>query len=352
MSLSLDDLAKIEVYKGNAKYEKLFHELDNACNEENVDNYCNDSYEYSKIKKSFIPQLRKIFYILKRTKTQKDIYIKDRNIGSHDPCLYYKYWFYYKIINSDLKTVDIKELKRIWQINIGGIYNNFWEEPCNFYADSLYDVKIMKVLYDHIFIFNDENDNSNLMEKIKKCEFCNNLKEYLKKIFGDNPIKCSDASPYAFCMEYNKHLKGVIKFEEISDLSCESNENVSHYTSYLNSQKQVTEEEKTNMKDVATELLITEKNTLEVTQNENEQDSDLSTNNTVICTSVVGVSSILFLLYKFTSLGSLIRRRKKGINDVVKKYQEGNKDLLLLRNSEGTNIDFSNNQYNLAYTPV
>ncbi|CAI7724250.1 PIR protein [Plasmodium vivax] len=352
MSLSLDDLAKIEVYKGNAKYEKLFHELDNACNEENVDNYCNDSYEYSKIKKSFIPQLRKIFYILKRTKTQKDIYIKDRNIGSHDPCLYYKYWFYYKIIKGNLKTDDIKELMYIWNENIRGIYRNIWENWCKFYAKSLDDVKIMKLLYDHIFIFNDESSNPNLMEKIKKCVFCIHLKEYLKQIFRDDPIKCSHGSPYAFCMEYNNHLTGIINLKELSDLSCESNENVSPYTSYLNSRKQVVEEEARNMQDDASQLPFSDKNSLKITLPENAQDSNLSTNNTIIGTSILGVSSFLFLLYKFTSLGSLIRRRKGGIKGVVKRYQEGNTDLLLLPNSEGTNIYFDNNQYNLAYTPV
>ncbi|CAI7721764.1 PIR protein [Plasmodium vivax] len=352
MSLSLDQLAKIEVYKRNAKYEKLFHELDNACNEENVDNYCNDSYEYSKIKKSFIPQLRKIFYILKRTKTQKDIYIKDRNLGSHDPCLYYKYWFYYKIINSDLETNDIKEIKKIWNVNIQEIYSSILEKWCKFYAKSLDDVKIMKLLYDHIFIFNDESSNPNLMEKIKKCVFCIHLKEYLKQIFRENPITCSHSSPYAFCMEHNNHLKEIIKLEEINNLSCESNENVSHYTSRLNSHEQVIKEEKINMGEGAPELVISEKDPLEVIRPENAQDSDLSTKNTIIGTSVLGVSSLLFLLYKFTSLGSLIRRRKKGINGVMKKYQEGNTDVLLLQNSEGTNINYDNNQYNLAYTPV
>ncbi|SCA59710.1 VIR protein [Plasmodium vivax] len=282
MPLTLDELAMIEAYKGNDEYKKLFNKLDNACNEESVNNPCEKSFNYGNIETSFIPQLRKIFYILKRTKTQKDIYIKDRNIGSHDPCLYYKYWFYYKTINNNHKTVDIKELKRIWQINIGGIYNNFWEEPCNFYANSLDDVKIMKVLYDHIFIFKDENNNPNLIEKIKKCEFCNHLKEYIKQIFGDKTITCSDGSPYAFCMEYNKHLKGIINLNDIIDLSCENNEKLSHYTSYLNSREQVVEEKATDMGNGVSQSPIPEKNSLEITLPENAQDSNLSTNNTVI----------------------------------------------------------------------
>ncbi|SCA60768.1 VIR protein [Plasmodium vivax] len=352
MSLSLDDLAKIEVYKGNAKYEKLFHELDNACNEEKDDNYCKDSYQHSKINKSFIPQLRKIFYILKRTKLQNDIYIKGMNLGSYDPCLYYKYWFYYKIINSNLKTDDIEVLMYIWNENIRGIYRNIWEKWCKFYAKSLDDVKIMKLLYDHIFIFKDENNNPNLIEKIKKCEFCNHLKEYIKQIFGDKTITCSDLSPYAICMEYNNHLKEFFKLDEINNLSCEGSENDSHYPSQVNSHEQVIEEGKTNMEDGATELQISEKNSPAITQPEKAQNNNLSTNNTIIGTSILGVSSFLFLLYKFTSLGSLIRRRKKGINGVMKKYQEGNTDVLLLQNSEGTNINYDNNQYNLAYTPV
>ncbi|KMZ76907.1 hypothetical protein PVIIG_06170 [Plasmodium vivax India VII] len=298
MSLSLDDLAKIKVYKGNVEYEKLFHELDNACNEANDDNYCKDSYQHIKINKSFIPQLRKIFYILKRTKLQNDIYIKDRNLGSHDPCLYYKYWFYYKIINSDLKTDDIEELKKIWHRNIQKIYRTLIEKECKFYAKSLDDVKIMKVLYDHIFFFNDKKDNTSLMEKIKKCEFCKHLIVYLNQVIKKKPITCSDGSPYAFCMEYNNHLKGIINLKDIIDLSCENNEKLSHYTSYLNSREQVVEEKATDMGNGVSQLPISEKNSPAITLPGNAQDNDLSTNNTVICTSVVGVSSILFLLYK------------------------------------------------------
>ncbi|VUZ99775.1 PIR protein [Plasmodium vivax] len=354
MSLSLDELAKIvsEVYKRNAEYEKLFNKLDNACNEAHVDNHCDNSFNYGNIDISFIPQLRTIFNILQRTEIENDTYIKDVNLDIDDPCPYYKYWFYYKIINNNLKEDDIEELMTTLNENIRGIYRNILGIRCKFYANSLYDVKIMKVLYDHIFIFNNEKNNPNLIEKIKKSEFCTYLKEYFNQIFVDKTITCSHFSPYAFCMEYNKHLTGIINLKEISDLSCESNENVTPYTSYLNSRKQVVEEEATNMGNGVSQLPFPDKNSLEVTQTENAQNSNLSSNNTIIGTGVVGVSSILFLLYKFTSLGSLIRRRKRGINDVMKKYQEGNTDVLLLKNSEGANINYDNNEYNLAYTPV
>ncbi|SCA82074.1 hypothetical protein PVC01_000111500 [Plasmodium vivax] len=282
MSLSLDELAKIEVYKRNAEYEKLFNKLDNACNEAHVDNHCDNSFNYGNIDISFIPQLRTIFNILQRTEIENDTYIKDVNLDIDDPCPYYKYWFYYKIINNNLKEDDIEEIKNIWNVNIEGIYSSILGKWCNFYAKTLDDVKIMKVLYDHIFIFNDKQNNPNLIEKIKKCEFCNHLKEYIKQIFGENPITCSHSSPYAFCMEHNNHLKEIIKLEEINNLSCESNEYVSHYTSRLNSHEQVIKEEKINMGEGAPELVISEKNSPAITLPGNAQDNDLSTNNTVI----------------------------------------------------------------------
>ncbi|CAG9474510.1 unnamed protein product [Plasmodium vivax] len=282
MTISLDELANKEVYKGNAEYEKLFNKLDNTCNEESFHNPCEESYNYGEIDKSFTPQLRKIFHILKRTQMQNDTYIKDVKLGSDDPCLYYKYWFYYKTINNNLETNDIKEIKKIWNVNIQGIYSSILEKLCNFYANSLDDVKIMKVLYDHIFIFKDENNNPNLIEKIKKCEFCNHLKEYIKQIFGDKTIKCSHGSPYAFCMEYNNHLKEFFELDEINNLSCEGSENDSHYPSQVNSHEQVIEEGKTNMEDGATELQISEKNSPAITQPEKAQNNNLSTNNTII----------------------------------------------------------------------
>ncbi|KNA01615.1 hypothetical protein PVNG_06004 [Plasmodium vivax North Korean] len=287
-----------DVYKGNDECKKLFNKLDNTCNDESVHNPCEESFNYGKINKSFIPQLKNIFNILKRNKIQNDKYINVMNLGGYDPCVYYKYWFYYKIINNNLETNDIKEIKNIWNVNIEGIYSSILGKWCNFYAKTLDDVKIMKVLYDHIFIFNDKQNNPNLMEKIKKCEFCKHLKEYLNQTFKKRPIKCSDSSPYAFCMEYNNHLKEFFKLDEINNLSCEGSENDSHYPSQVNSHEQVIEEGKTDMGNGVSQLPISEKNSPAITLPGNAQDNDLSTNNTVICTSVVGVSSILFLLYK------------------------------------------------------
>ncbi|KMZ88867.1 hypothetical protein PVBG_06263 [Plasmodium vivax Brazil I] len=298
MTISLDELANKEVYKGNAEYENLFNKLDNTCNEKSDHNPCEKSFKYGKIDESFIPQLKKIFNILKRTKIQNGKYINVVNLGNHDPCLYYKYWFYYKIINSNLKTDDIEVLMYIWNENIRGIYRNIWEKECKFYAKSLDDVKIMKVLYDHIFFFNDKKDNTSLMEKIKKCEFCKHLIVYLNQVINKKPITCSHGSPYAFCMEYNNHLKEFFKLDEINNLSCEGSENDSHYPSQVNSHEQVVEEEARNMQDDASQLQFSDKNSLKITLPENAQDSNLSTNNTIIGTSILGVSSFLFLLYK------------------------------------------------------
>lgn len=98
----------------------------------------------------------------------------------------------------------------------------------------------MKTLYDHIFFFNKANNNFNTLDKIKKCECCNNLKNYVSKTFIKLPTECAHGSSYAFYREYNDHLKEFIKLEELSSLSCEIGTEISHCSPYSKFQEQDT----------------------------------------------------------------------------------------------------------------
>ncbi|SBT33404.1 PIR Superfamily Protein [Plasmodium ovale wallikeri] len=351
MGSTLDNLAKIDVYKTNEEFVKLFDKLENVCTSIDHSNSCRDSFKYMNIVKTFIPQLKKIFNILYRSKTQGDIYIEEIKLGNLKPCVYYKYWFYHKIINNKLEDTDISELYKLWNQNTIDIYGSLSVDRCKFHAETSEDIKIMKVLYDHIFFFNKENHNFNTLDKIKKCEYCNTLKNYVSKTFIKLPIECAHGSSYAFCREYNDHLKEFIKLEELSSLSCEIGAEISHCPPYSKLQEQGTsgivsiERVSGNVASITEEDAATSGFAVKIENNKSDA------KNVIGEVSVLGISSILFFLYKFTSFGSLVRRQIKWITNMWKNPQ-GEKEALLLRDSETDNINFDNTQYNLAYNPV
>ncbi|SBT57784.1 PIR Superfamily Protein [Plasmodium ovale wallikeri] len=351
MSLSLDVLAKTDLYKIIPEYDNLFNALDNVCIPQYDKSYICDSFESADIPESFKGQLQKIFNILKRSKDEKDIYINTNILGKHKSCVFYKYWFFHKIIKHNSDEIDIRKLYEIWNINTIGIYGALYGGRCKFHAETLEDVKIMKILYDHIFFFNNTSINSNALDKIKKCEYCNHLKNYLSNTFRHFPIKCTVGSSYSLCREYNDHLQEIIDLDELSSLSCESGENASHCPLYSKLREQDTEGMESVIAGREDLTSRTQENSEISGSNENLEGNNIDVKNIIGGTSVLGIPFILFYLYKFTSFGSLIRRRTGWIAKMLKNSQE-NKDELILRDSETENINFDNIQYNLAYTTV
>ncbi|SBT73582.1 PIR protein [Plasmodium ovale] len=84
---------------------------------------------------------------------------------------------------------------------------------------------------------------------------------------------------------------------------------------------------------------------------ESDMDSkeDTGNTNTIVssASSVLGVSALLFMLYKFTPLGSLINNRRGGIN--TWDINEEGYDQNLLFTPELGNTNSNNNNYNIGY---
>ncbi|SBT30939.1 PIR Superfamily Protein [Plasmodium ovale wallikeri] len=348
MASSLDDLAKNEIYKGNQNFVKLFNVLDNACTNEDKGYTC-ESFEYTNIDQSFKSEVEKIFNILKRTKTKEDIYIKEKSLGNFNPCVYYKYWFYHKLISNNSEKIDINSLYETWNNNLSNIYGIFGER-CKFHAKSLKDVNILKILYDHILFFYNTEQKNNIINEIKKCEFCNHLKNYIDSTFRKEEISCSDLSPYALCMEHKDHLKEIINLDQLFSLSCEKNTDIAHYHSSIVSHEQA-KEATPGIHESGSEILSPLVDTSKHSYSQNTKGTNLADKNVIGGISVLGISFILFFLYKFTSFRSLIHRRTGWIRKMWKNPQE-NTDDFLLHDSETENTNSDNTQYNLTYTSV
>ncbi|SBS95886.1 PIR Superfamily Protein [Plasmodium ovale curtisi] len=347
MELSLDDLAMEKPFEPSSEFQNLFNALDKVCTSDDHGYTC-QSFNYMEVDEPFKSIMVKMLNILKRSTVEENIYTKDIT-PKKESCLYYKYWFYYKILSDTTGNIDITKIKNTWKKNQDSIYP-FPTIPCKFHAKSMEDVKILKVLYDHIFFSNSTEDTYNLIKRIQKCEFCKYLKNYINSIFMYKTIICNTMSPYAICMEYNDHFNKNINLSELSSLACESNEGVSHCPSYSKAEEPRREEISSGLG--GDYLLSTfQEDAVSHVSCENSEGRILPVKNVIGGISVLGVPSVLFFLYKFTSFGSIMRRRTGWITKMLKNPQE-NREQLLLRDSETENINSENTQYNIAYTSI
>lgn len=160
------------------------------------------------------------------------------------------------------------------------------------------DVNILKILYDHIIFFYNTEKKNNIINEIKKCEFCNNLKNYIDSTFRKGEISCSDLSPYALCMEHKDHLKEIINFDQLFSLSCEKNTNIAHYHSSIVSQEQ-SREAIPGIHESGSEILSPLVDTLKHSYSQNIEGTNLADKNVIEGISALGISFILLFLYKY-----------------------------------------------------
>ncbi|SBT55673.1 PIR Superfamily Protein [Plasmodium ovale wallikeri] len=138
---------------------------------------------------------------------------------------------------------------------------------------------------------------------------------------------------------------------KLSSLSCESGVNESHCPLYSKLHEQDTKGMESVMGRSGDVTSRTQEDAETSGSTENLEGSNLHVKNIIGGTGIFGISFILFYLYKYTSFGSLIRRRTGWITNRWKNTQK-NREELILRDSETENINFDNTQYNLTYTTV
>ncbi|SBT58672.1 PIR Superfamily Protein [Plasmodium ovale wallikeri] len=350
MDLSLDQLAKKEVYKLNHEYVKLFDKLDNVCTAKEQGYDC-ETFNYTDMQESFIPWLNKIFNILKRTNKQNHIYINDISLEKFKPCIYYKYWFYHKVIKHISVNDEIKKLHQTWSNKLTDIYNTIFGDHCKFHANSLDDVKILKVLYDYILFFNITEHKYNLLQVIKNCEFCKFFKTYLENTFNNKQVACNTGSPYALCMEHNEFLNLYFEFNQLFSLTCQYNFETSNSNKCKQLYEKLVEINRPSSTRVDAVTKVEESGSAYTVINDNSQGHNSHKQSVIAGISILGLSFTLLFLYKFTSFGSFIRLRTGRVTNIWKGIQD-EKDVLLLRDSETENINFDNTQYNIAYNSV
>lgn len=72
--------------------------------------------------------------------------------------------FFCKIINRNSEEIDFSKLSHIWRKSTMDIYGFIFPDHCKFQAKRFHDIKIMKVLRDHIFYSNRTQNTNNLIK--------------------------------------------------------------------------------------------------------------------------------------------------------------------------------------------
>ncbi|SBS91776.1 PIR protein [Plasmodium ovale] len=348
MSITLDELAKEEPFRNNLNALKLFNELDKVCttNDPRLNACVNSNRIISN--KPFTELLRKIFTILKSSHVNKDIYFEGAIHPKFDLCVYYKYWFYRQIINSELGEKDVEELFTEYRKNKLTIIESLYD-LCKINTKTLKDVKIIKVLYDHILFPSSEDESQNIIKEIKKCEFCNYFKSSLKDVIKNSKIICYTFSSNAFCMEHNSHLKSIIDLDDVSSLSCEYDAKTTH--KHQNNVLLVSDNLRSEPQIASAVNEMQYQRSDSDTQSENaiSEDNNILARSTIGGVTTFGIFFTLFSLYKFTSFGSSIRRRTRWFTNIWNNTQDEERELLSLEDSEQVHINSLQDQYNLAY---
>ncbi|SCA48170.1 PIR protein [Plasmodium ovale] len=177
--------------------------------------------------------------IIKMYQTRKHNYLQGVLSSEDNNCVYYKYWFYNKLISNNSDQSKIQEFYTIWNVYKGQFFGIIGS-PCKLHTKYMYDVKIIKLIYDFVLCRDIAKHNYNVIEDVEKCEFCNYIEESLKRHFKNGKYTCTTGSPYAFCMEHNGYLNKFFNLNRLSSLSCKYNANVPHNNQCPHISEQVT----------------------------------------------------------------------------------------------------------------
>ncbi|SBT84280.1 PIR protein, partial [Plasmodium ovale] len=180
-----------------------------------------------------------------------------------------------------------------------------------------------------------------------------------------NPVLASPGLPIGDGMSKDQTLRGGEQTDKSGQVHSEtltlSNMNESYSIQSTSSTFCPSESKKEPCRDSYQASAVIEKESTnhliqssqEHTVNHSETDMDSqektgSTSITIISSSIIlGIFFFLFILYKFTPLGSMVNNRKRKKNKWKINYEQY--DQHLLYNPEFGNINSKNNKYNIAY---
>ncbi|SBT56329.1 PIR Superfamily Protein [Plasmodium ovale wallikeri] len=319
------------------KDEELFqfyNKFDNVCDSKGQnDNVCNVDEEYTSVDPSVKDLYKKLACNLKVLKDNGSQYFDGMNTDNKKRCLYFRYWFYDRVVSKKYDSTKINKFFESWEKlgkEIGEQYK------CNFFKMKKIDIYNIKQMYDAILLYGKKDK----FEKLSKLKYCNNIKNYYIA-YDFREGSCSE-NDNAFCNEIKEYIKEYADGNAPESLSCTT----------VNEVIELTEEERQRVEWVLRINPLRPKG-----QDEASSGMQGSSSHTVIgiFATAFGLFLLSLILYKviknstkFTPFGPWINLRMKNYQRMWNKITGKNYGSLL-DNSEWQQIESDHTRYNVAY---
>ncbi|SBT73314.1 PIR protein [Plasmodium ovale] len=328
-----------DAFKRGTLY-KLYNKFMNTCSPDDE-----DTFEYTYC--SLVPYegishlslkmfISKVLTNLIRILNNKIIFFRGIDFDDNQICTNFKYWFLDQILDKDFSDDDIKKLFE----KLDEKKDNFVKANCEFYTMKLYDIMIMKKIYNYFAFYHAYNGKEEkLIEEISKSKYCENIKNGI--IYSDYYNSTCSRSPYNnknICKEFNNYIKNHIKFEKnkLSSIIC------------VAEQSPLIEDKQLEYKFPEDKQLLVDEDTEVDSQTTEDPGLTGSSMATVLPVSFVGTFSVLFLLYKFTPFRSFLHPQIQRMNNLWKNEDQETEELLI-NNYETEDFDSENKEYNITY---
>ncbi|CAI7718695.1 Plasmodium vivax Vir protein, putative [Plasmodium vivax] len=299
-------------------------------------------------------------------------------------CFYLKYWIYDQLISNNVSDAHFSQFFKIWNENKG---KNYLDCGCKFNITHFLNVKLLKKIYDYFLFLEAYEKTAKINEKVSNMNYCKYIED-AKAVYTTYPSIC-ETSNTETCQEFKKYISPYMKKDDDTSILCmtdskynpdqEDSEKLKEALLKIESRKikeQIndpdeteaqgdTDQEAEARKGYRQHLLPLQKEgsvAHGVLSNGLPQGGDgminqnLVTNSpengsptkTIASASLVGVPSIIFLLYKFSPIRTWLDPRiRKTKSELMNSAQGSNELQSHDYNFDTTNMDF--NRFNVGY---
>ncbi|SBT02097.1 PIR Superfamily Protein [Plasmodium ovale wallikeri] len=260
-------------------------------------------------------------------------------------CLHLKYWLYEKVV--ELGPVDLKienhfeKWKSKLEIQMRGTLKNI----CTFNELEWNDINKLRRLYAFALIYYSNIDTFHTQNNIE-CKYLDFLGKGLKE-YHESINRCSGKNEEDnYCKEF-KEFQDIYKLGTIYSKKFISDKGF-HYVPHSTSNCPLVIE---SLKDPIHVIYKEENNTLHLSNKPiNSLNSTIISASSAIGTTV-GIFAFLFYLYKYTSLGFLLRSRMQKDNIILDNVGEGTPSFRL-PTSEFEHTPIENSEYTISYYSI
>ncbi|SBS82012.1 PIR protein [Plasmodium ovale] len=318
---------------------KFYNKFSNICiDKTDFPDICNDDSSYNSVHSSVRKLYTQFERNLKVINDNNGHYFKDMTTDKDKRCIYLRYWFYDRVVQEDYKSTEVNKFFEAWKSRQNDVCINC---GCNFSIMKWTEVYNIKKFYD-LLLFYGKRDYmvTNKKDQIPDSKYCTYLKNAY--VFYTLREDLYQDNKGAFCEEVDKYIKNNIQEDKLKELTCNSEKNGEDlaYTEDPFARNALHKGSSLEYGDKGREL----------TTGKYDNDAAVSSSNTVITLfgTILGMSIISLILYKFTPFGLWLDHRMRKTKIIWNNIKDESKNVLLNKH-KALEIYSKSRPYNIAY---